>query len=70
MAVYDEKLGDEHDRVVELLHDAESTTRLSDWENEFLDSLRDRVVRYGADTVVSEKQWAVLKRIEAKLYGT
>jgi hypothetical protein len=69
MAAYDEKLGDKHDHVVELLHDSESTTRLTDWENTFMDDLRDRVVRYGADTIVSEKQWAVLKRIEAKLYG-
>ena len=68
MAAYDEKLGDQHDHVVELLYDAEATTRLSEWENEFMDSLRDRVVRYGADALVSEKQWAVLKRIEAKLY--
>jgi hypothetical protein len=69
MAVYDDKLGDQHDHVVELLYDAEGTTRLSAWESEFMDSLRDRVVRYGVDTLVSEKQWAILKRIEAKLYA-
>lgn len=68
MAEVDGPVGDEHDFVVELLHDAESSTRLNDWENNFLDELRDRVVQYGDRTIISSRQWAVIMRIDAKLY--
>jgi hypothetical protein len=53
----------------ELLSDAESCARLSQWEEEFLSDMRDRVVLYGADTRVSDAQWKVLHRIEGKVYA-
>jgi hypothetical protein len=64
----DEKLGDELGRVQEILADAETTTRLSDWEQNFLDTLRERVLKYGDSTLVTPKQWTVIRRIEEKLY--
>lgn len=63
-----EPLGDDLERVREILKDAESSTRLSDWEQSFLDDLRDRVLRYGDATLVSDKQGAIIDRIERKLY--
>lgn len=53
----------------ELLKDAESCARLSDWEEEFLSSMRDRVLLNESNTRVSDAQSSVLKRIEAKVYG-
>lgn len=53
----------------ELLDDAASCSRLSNWEQEFLDSMRDRVERYGVNVLVSDKQWAVIERIQAKIYS-
>jgi hypothetical protein len=66
--VVSEPLGDDFDRVREILKDAESSTRLSDWEQNFLDDLRDRVLRYGDATRMSDKQMAVIDRIEQRLY--
>ena len=63
------ELGDDFNRVTEILRDAESTTRLNDWENNFLDDLRARILEYRHRTRVSERQMAVLDRIEAKLYA-
>ncbi len=53
----------------EVLRDAEACGRLTNWEDGFLSSLRDRVATYGASTAVSEKAMAVLKRIEEKIYA-
>lgn len=63
-----EPLGDDYERVCEILKDAESSTRFSDWEQSFLDDLRDRVLRYGDATRVSDRQMAVIDRIEQRLY--
>jgi hypothetical protein len=64
----DGEIGDDLDKIVELLHDAAHTTRLSAWEDQFLDDLRDRVVRFGERTFLSDRQRAALGRIEAKLH--
>lgn len=60
---------DELARIREILSDAESSPRLSDWETEFCDSIRDRITEYGARARISAKQWDVIDRIEARLYG-
>jgi hypothetical protein len=60
---------DELSRINEILGDAENSARLSDWENEFCDSVRDRILEYGNRARISAKQWDVLDRIENKLYG-
>ncbi len=53
----------------ELLHDAESCARLSQWEEEFLDDLRSRALLYKENIRLSDKQWEVIRRIEGKVYG-
>ena len=53
----------------EILRDAESCARLSQWEEEFADDMRNRVLLYGAETRVSDAQWKVIRRIERKVYA-
>ena len=53
----------------ELLKDAESCARLSQWEEEFLSDTRDRVLLYKERTRISDAQWNVLHRIEGKVYA-
>jgi hypothetical protein len=55
--------------IREILKDAESCARLSQWEEEFCDDMRTRLLTYGDKITVSDKQEAVLLRIETKLYG-
>lgn len=56
-------------RLKELLRDAEMCPRLNQYEEEFCDSMRDRVARYGEDTNLSDAQERVLGSIEAKVYA-
>jgi hypothetical protein len=42
-----------------------SMSLLSEWEVTFLTGIAERFRRYGPRTYVSQKQWAVLDRIEA-----
>lgn len=55
--------------LVELLKDAETCIRLTNWEEEFLSDMRDRVSVHQQSTAVSDKQWEVLQRIEGKVYA-
>lgn len=66
---HEEDVGEQLDYVQELLQDADASEGLSEWEITFCDSLRDRIQQYGARTRISPKQWAVMERIEQKLYG-
>ena len=52
----------------EVLKDAESSSGLSQWEEEFLSDLRGRVLLYKENTNISDKQWQVIRRIEGKIY--
>jgi len=52
----------------EILSDSESCARLSQWEEEFLDNFRTRILTYGNDTAVSDKQWQIIHRIQEKVY--
>ena len=56
-------------RLQEICLDAESSARLNSWETEFIDSIRDRIMEYGARARISARQWEVIDRIEGKLYG-
>ena len=56
--------------LTELLKDAESCARLTQWEEEFLADMRARVLLFGSDSRISDPQWTVLRRIEAKVYAT
>jgi hypothetical protein len=65
-----EPLGDDYERVREILRDAElHAARLTDWEQEFAEDMRERVRRYGDVTHISEKQMEIINRIERKIYG-
>ncbi len=59
----------EHRELVEILKDAESCPRLSQWEDEFCSDMRDCVLVQGVALNVSEKQWQVIHRIEGKIYA-
>ena len=61
---------DELARLREILSDAEHSARLSDWEANFCDDIRERVLEYAERTRISAKQWEVIDRIESKLCGT
>lgn len=63
-----DEVGDKLDAVLELLHDAIDHHRLSAWEDEFVASLLERLEQYGSKTFISEKQWAILDRLEEKIY--
>lgn len=56
-------------QITEIMNDAETSARLNDWENEFCDSIRERILEYGVRARISAKQWEVIDRIEKKLYG-
>lgn len=45
-------------------------SRISEWETEFLSSTLERIDKYGEGTFLSEKQEAVLVRIEEKVYSS
>ena len=60
---------DDQVQLRELLSDAERCARLSKWEEEFCDSMRERVL-LGSFGHLSDKQRAILDRIEAKVYAT
>lgn len=69
MFSHDDELDDEElSRIEEILRDAETSTQLTPWEDEFCDSLRDRVAIYGARTRISDKQMEIIDRIERKLW--
>jgi hypothetical protein len=55
--------------LAELLRDCESCARLSDWEQDFTDDLRGRMLLNGGQLALSEKQMAKLRQIEAKVYA-
>ena len=61
-----DEVGEELGRVQELLADAEHAD-LSDWEQDFLESLEERIDEWGERTFISIKQWEVIERIEEKL---
>ena len=56
--------------IKELAEDAKGCSRLTQWEEEFLEDMRHKVDSYGEDIELSEKQEAILHRIEAKVYAT
>ncbi len=54
----------------ELLRDCEDSTRLTGWEQDFTDDLRGRMLLNNGTLPLSDKQIAVIRRIEAKVYAT
>ena len=41
--------------------------KLTSWENDFIDSMSEKIEEFGQDTFMSDKQWLVIERIERKL---
>lgn len=61
-------VGDEFDRLDRGTALAfERIAELSDFEADFVTQLADRLHRYKERTLVSERQWEVIRRIERKL---
>jgi hypothetical protein len=55
-------------RLERVFEEAEDNPdELTEWEQEFLESLSERIEQYGDRTRISVKQWAVIERIEGKL---
>jgi hypothetical protein len=54
-------------RVEDILSEAEHTNVLTQFEEEFCDSLRERHAAYGAKTRISDRMWEIIGRIEEKL---
>jgi hypothetical protein len=59
---------DEYALVSEVLKDAEGHHRLSQWEEEFCNDMRARLLTQKANLQVSDKQMIVIRRIEEKIY--
>jgi hypothetical protein len=53
----------------ELCQDAESCGRLSKFEEEFLDSMREKVLTFGDRVFLTPGQQGVLVSIERKVYA-
>lgn len=64
-----DRLGPDIERLERLFEEADETgdEHLTEWEQDFLESLSDRVAEYGDRTRISERQWEVVERIEGKL---
>jgi hypothetical protein len=45
----------------------EASQRVSPWEEGFMQDMAIRVEKYGVDTYISAKQWAVVEKIAKKL---
>ncbi len=58
-----------NNEVRELMKDAESCARLTQWEEEFCDSIRGKLLTRGEDLWLSDNQVNVLRRIEEKVYA-
>jgi hypothetical protein len=53
----------------ELFADAETSPRLTKWQEQFMADLRGRFELYGAGTFISDKQMAALKKVEEVIYA-
>jgi hypothetical protein len=62
-----DQVGAELGRIKELIADADGHHRINAWEEEFLASLAEKITEWGERTYISERQWAVIERIEEKL---
>lgn len=54
--------------VQDILSDAQDNMEsLTEWEQQFVEDMIDKLEEYGEDLVVSDKQWEILNRIEMKV---
>ena len=62
---------EELDKYLELIEETEAhPDRLTDWEINFLPSIKEVLLIYKESSNISEKQEAILERIEKKMYAT
>ena len=66
MALDDEQ----HAKLSELLVDAASCPRLSQWERDFVADFTQRLEEWGPKINVSPRQWDVFERLTGKVYAT
>jgi len=52
----------------EILSDSNRAQDCRNGKEEFLDNFRTRILTYGNDTAVSDKQWQIIHRIQEKVY--
>jgi hypothetical protein len=57
-------------KLSELLVDAASCSRLSQWEKDFVADFMTRLETYGPRVTVSPRQWDVFERLTGKVYAT
>jgi hypothetical protein len=65
------EIGDDAERLEAILQAATESRDaglLTDWEINFSNDMRDRFETYGNRMYVSEKQWAILDRLETKMH--
>jgi hypothetical protein len=55
--------------VQEILKDAESCPRLTDWERNFVANIQEGIGRLGILARFSDRQMAILRQIEEKIYA-
>lgn len=66
----DELTADELADIEDMLRKAEIYfDKLTEWEDEFLDTIRSRIEQYGERTHLSAKQMEIVERIQHKLSG-
>jgi hypothetical protein len=54
----------------EIVKDARKSPRLTDFEKRFIDDMQRRLDTYGDRATYSDKQEAVIQKIEEKLYAS
>ncbi len=66
MAVDEDQLA----KLSELLVDAASCQRLTQWERDFVADFTKRLEEWGPRITVSPRQWDVFERLSGKVYAT
>lgn len=60
---------DQYDALVDLFEGARTRPdKLNEWETNFISSLEQRFDQYGTKTMVSPRQWPIVKKCLNKLY--
>ena len=60
---------DQHQELTEFFTDInEHSHKLTNWELGFTNDMKDRFQKYGGNTIISEKQWEIVRRIQNKIY--
>lgn len=56
---------EQHEELTDILTGAaELDAKLTPWEARFVQDMRDREAKWGRKIMVSDKQWAILRRVQ------